>query len=92
MAKEGWFPRYLISPTQVFWWESDEVFPFMALWFLGFVFGQMLLLGMLGFAMSWLIIKNKEYLPDGFLSNVMYFVGFKKLDGYPLYIQNEFKE
>lgn len=89
---KGWFPKYLTAPIQFFVWEVDEIFPFLALFTMGFIFGGILILSMIGAFLSWLVIKHKEYLPEGFLGNLAYMVGIRDIPGYPSYLAGEFRE
>lgn len=85
------FPRYLSSPFQVLWFETDE---------LGIIFFFLLLALVFGGWWSWVLLfagpyvytKVKKKYPRGFLRHTMYFLGLVNLPGYPSAFAKTFRE
>ncbi len=84
------FPRYLSSPIQVLWFESDEIAIIAICYTLGLLFG------LVGWALliivPYLYGKLKKNYPRGFLKHSLYFIGLLDLKGYPIYQEKEFFE
>jgi len=85
------FPKYLKSPIQVLWFESDEIgifFGFMGL-FLTYkswpTFAVMI-------GMPWLYRWAKKRYPRGFFEHAKYQIGIVELTHYPLSFEREFYE
>jgi hypothetical protein len=84
------FPQYLGAPLQVLWLESDDMFFFFMFLTLAMIFG--------GF--FWLLIflvpavygRIKKRYSRGFLVHMLFFAGFAKLKGYPLFFERDFYE
>ena len=85
------FPQYMSSPTQVLWWELDQV----ALAALSFT--AALLQGgivmWIGFILAnFFYGKSKKNKPRGFMKHIIYMFGLSKLINYPEYFEQEFFE
>ena len=84
------FPRYLSSPFQILWFESDElgimsVFFILALMF-GYVFWALM------FIAPYIYSTIKRKYPRGFFKHFLYFAGLTNLKGYPSFFQDRFCE
>ena len=85
------FPQYMSSPTQVLWWELDQV----ALAALSFT--AALLQGgvvmWIGFILAnFFYGKTKKNKPRGFMKHIISMFGLSKLINYPEYFEQEFYE
>ncbi|WP_305045023.1 type IV conjugative transfer system protein TraL [Geoalkalibacter sp.] len=85
------WPAYLSSPFQVLFWETDEL--------LMIVMG--LVIALLSDALwTWSLViiipviycRIKKDRPKGYLYHLLYFAGFIKMEGYPLYFDNTFQD
>ncbi|WP_429885533.1 type IV conjugative transfer system protein TraL [Geoalkalibacter halelectricus] len=89
LARE--WPAYLGSPLQVLFWETDDLLMIM----MGFVIAQST-----DNIWTWSLIvvipviygRIKKDRPKGFLRHLLYFGGFIKMEGYPLYFDKTFRE
>ncbi len=84
------FPRYLSSPIQVLWFESDEIAIIAICYTLGLLFGWVgwcLLV-----VVPYLYSKLKKNYPRGFLKHSLYFLGLLELKGYPIYHEKRFND
>lgn len=84
------FPRYLSSPFQVLWFETDEMAIILICFVLAMLFGY-LFWGLL-FVGPYYYGKLKKNYPRGFLKHTLYFIGLSSLKGYPSYFEKEFSE
>lgn len=84
------FPRYLSSPFQVLWFETDELGIILMFFVLAMMFGY--LFWILLFTGPYYYGKLKKNYPRGFLKHTLYFLGLKPLKGYPSYFEKEFLE
>jgi len=84
------FPQYLGAPLQVLWLESDDLFFFFMFLILAMIFGGVFW-GLM-FFVPWLYGRLKKRYSRGFLVHMMYFAGFAKLKGYPLFFERSFYE
>jgi conjugal transfer pilus assembly protein TraL len=89
---KGWFPRYFDSPIQILWWEIDEILPLFLMLMIGLFFGSFLFCAVIGFVLFWLITKYKKNLPNGYIGNILYMTGLRRIKGYPSYLENKFRE
>lgn len=84
------FPRYLSSPLQILWFESDEIS------IIAICYAVSLLFGWVGWFMMLLApyyySRAKKNNPRGFLRHLLYFIGYLKLKGYPIYQEKYFVE
>jgi type IV conjugative transfer system protein TraL len=88
---QGWWPKYLNSPIQVLWWETDEILPLAIGIFFSVAFHSW---GPLfaGTAASAVLIKMKKRLPKGFLFNLAYRMYLHRMKGMPNFIIKKFVE
>jgi hypothetical protein len=85
------FPRYLSSPLQVFFFETDEI---------GIIFFFLLLTQLysswvtyaLLFAGPWIYKNLKRNRPRGFFRHMLFFSGVKTPKHYPNYFVKSFRE
>ncbi|OGR04881.1 MAG: conjugal transfer protein TraL [Deltaproteobacteria bacterium RIFOXYD12_FULL_50_9] len=84
------FSQYLASPFQVLWYETDELGVLMFSLSLAFMYGNFFWL--LVVVAPYFYSKVKKSRPRGFLRHLLYFGGFIKFKGYPLYLDKEFRE
>lgn len=85
------FPRYLNSPIQVLWLESDELAVFFIALFVALMFESWLLWTLPVFG-PYFYGRFKRNHPRGFLRHCLYFTGLKSMRGYPTYFEREFLE
>ena len=74
-------PQYLHRPTQLLWFEADEILAIGAGYFAGVLFEGYVWLAMV--ALPWAYIRAKRRYPRGFLRHALYAAGFYRLDGVP---------
>lgn len=84
------FPRYLSSPLQMLWWESDEVAVIFVCFMSAMLYGGILWFTLL--VVPYLYIKTKKRYPKGFFKHLLYCLGLVKLDGYPSFQEKHFVE
>jgi type IV conjugative transfer system protein TraL len=84
------FPRYLSSPLQVLWFESDEIALIAICYTLGLLFGLIGWIMMV--VVPYLYSRIKKNYPRGFLKHCLYFIGLLHLKGYPIFFEKEFLE
>lgn len=84
------FPKYLSSPYQVLWFESDDIALIAMFLTLALIFGNVFWI--LLFAGPVVYMKFKKHYPRGFLKHLLYFIGFVKFHGYPQFFEKEFLE
>ncbi len=85
------FPQYISSPTQVLWWELDQL----AIAALSFTIALLqggLLMWVAFFLVQFLYARTKQNKPRGFLQHVIYMFGLSKINNYPEYFEQEFNE
>ncbi|MBI3753974.1 MAG: conjugal transfer protein TraL [Deltaproteobacteria bacterium] len=84
------FPKYLSSPYQVLWFETDDMgiialFSTLAM-MIGGWFWLLLFAGPYGYG------RLKRKYPRGFLKHCFYFSGVVTLKGYPIFFEKTFQE
>ncbi|MEM3265256.1 MAG: type IV conjugative transfer system protein TraL [Thermoplasmata archaeon] len=84
------FPKYLASPVQILWWESDVFFIFLLFAFMGLVFKG--IWWALAVVMPYIYNKIKVNYSRGFLKHLFYFIGFMDFKHYPSFFHNHFFE
>ena len=85
------FPQYMSSPTQVLWWEVDQL-AIAALSFTAALLQGGILTWILFVVVQILYARIKRNRPRGFLQHLIYMFGLSKLNEYPEYFQQEFNE
>lgn len=73
-------PRYVDNPMQVFFWEFDDVLPFIAMFGLGLFLHKLLPMAIIGFVMSRYMIKMKATNLRGLLAHTGFWMGLISLN------------
>jgi type IV conjugative transfer system protein TraL len=85
------FPQYMSSPTEVLWWELDQVAITMLSFTAALLQGGVLM--WIGFLLvNFFYGKTKKNKPRGFMKHMIYMFGLSKLVNYPEYFEQEFHE
>ncbi len=98
MSSEA-FPRYLSSPYQILFWESDEVAIMAAGYAISSTFGKFFELSIYAL-ITWMLLIGpyvvykyyKKQYPSGFFKHLLYFMGFKNVPYCPEYFIDQFME
>jgi type IV conjugative transfer system protein TraL len=85
------FPQYMSAPTQVLWWEVDQLV-IAALSFTAALLQGGVLTWILFVVIQISYARIKRNRPRGFLQHITYMFGLSKLNDYPEYFQQEFNE
>lgn len=85
------FPRYLSSPLQILFLESDDISFGVASYVIGKQIGYFMWLVM-PIVVVYFYLRFKKHYPRGFLRHLLYFSGLVKLKKYPMYFEQEFME
>lgn len=85
------FPQYMSAPTQVLWWEVDQLV-IAALSFTAALLQGGMLTWVIFVISQILYARVKKNRPRGFLQHVTYMFGLSRLNNYPEYFQQEFHE
>lgn len=85
------FPQYMSSPTQVLWWELDQV-AIAALSFTAAILQGGIVMWIGFFLVNYFYGRTKKNKPRGFMKHTVYMFGFSKVENYPEYFQQEFNE
>ena len=86
-------PRYLSDPIQILWLQPDDIFIAVITYVIGInVIGFSLELIILMVSVLWGYSSVKKKYPRGFLKHMLYFLGYAKLKGYPIFNIKEFRE
>ena len=84
------FPQYLSMQLQVLWFEMDEWFLILYVFFAATNFGGVY--WFLVIPVPYLFIKAKRKSGKGFFKHLLYKYGFSSLEGYPTYFMRKFRE
>jgi type IV conjugative transfer system protein TraL len=85
------FPQYMSSPTQVLWWELDQV-AIAALSFTAAILEGGIVMWIGFFLVNYFYGRTKKNKPRGFMKHAVYMFGFSRVENYPEYFQQEFYE
>lgn len=84
------FPQYLSQQLQILWFEMDEWFLILYIFFAAIQFGGIYWL--LVIPVPYLFIKAKRKGGKGFFKHLLYRCGLSSLEGYPSYFMRKFRE
>jgi type IV conjugative transfer system protein TraL len=88
---KGWWPKYLNAPTQILWWETDEIAPLLASLVIAAAIRNFIPM-IVGLIVSVVLIKAKKSLPKRFLFNFTYRLLIHKIPGVPPYLVKTLKQ
>jgi len=82
--------KYLHKPFRLLWFEADEIF----LFFIGAIFSIYITIwiGFFFFLLVFLIHRNKNKQPRGFIRHFFYYLGLLRFKGFPSFFENNFQE
>ena len=83
-------PQYLHRPTQLAWFEQDEILAILGGYLTGFFLGGWWYLAI--FVVPWVYIRARRRLPRGFLLHLQYMAGLMTFRGYPHHFMRRFEE
>jgi len=85
------FPQYLSSPTQILWWEFDQLAIAMLSFMVALLQGGWLM-WVTFFLVQFFYARAKKNRPRGFMQHIIYMFGLSNINNYPEYFEQVFHE
>lgn len=76
-------PRYIDDQPTIFFWDFDEIVVIFLFVLIGFIIGELTIIGASGLVVSKLISKLKENKSEGYFLHLLYWAGLMPLKGLP---------
>ena len=97
--RRRYIPKYLNASPHILWWEIDEALIILFFLIGGVMSDHIILMLILGAAVSFIYTKIKNHKQDGYFSHLFYFLGLRTLrsnrinkNKFPKYYQNIFRK
>lgn len=73
--------RYIDDQPSIFFWDLDQIIIFSAFFGMGIIIGKLLVCGIIGILVTYILTKHRKEKSDGYLFHILYWWGlitFKK--------------